>query len=284
MNWTTNAERMRPAVIAAVALFLCLSPFAAIGQRRQRQFTPQPRMRFVQRQNPGPRNQHPAENRQRSFQNQQRLNPGQRQFQNQRRPYQAGRGAIRQNQPNYGQQPTAPSYPQNNMRQTSPRPAYTAPAYPNPARPYNYPSASRPGHLGAWLNQHQGVQNQEQLLHNNPNFNRLPPAQQQRLVQQLHNLDQMPEARRERTLARAEMFEKLSPQEQTQVRDAGRQLVTLPAGRQEMVKRAFQDLRSVPLDQRPTVLNSARYQNNFSPEERSILGNLLRAEPYEPPR
>jgi hypothetical protein len=50
------------------------------------------------------------------------------------------------------------------------------------------------------------------------------------------------------------------------------------------VKRAFQDLRSVPLDQRNTVLNSARYQNVFTPDERNTLSNLLRAEPYEPPR
>ncbi len=36
--------------------------------------------------------------------------------------------------------------------------------------------------------------------------------------------------------------------------------MALPPDRQAMVKRAFQDLRSVPLDQRATVLNSARYQ------------------------
>jgi hypothetical protein len=28
----------------------------------------------------------------------------------------------------------------------------------------------------------------------------------------------------------------------------------------------------------------ARYQSQFSPDERGILANLLRAEPYEPPR
>jgi hypothetical protein len=47
---------------------------------------------------------------------------------------------------------------------------------------------------------------------------------------------------------------------------------------------AFRDLRSVPLDQRQTVLNSARYQGAFSPEERGILTDLLRVEPYEPAR
>ena len=103
-------------------------------------------------------------------------------------------------------------------------------------------------------------------------------------MQQLHQLNQMPEAQRDRRLARSEMLERMSPQEQMQVRQAGRSFMALPPDRQVMVKRAFQDLSSVPLDQRDTVLNSARYQNQFSPDERGILGNLLRAEPYEPPR
>jgi hypothetical protein len=32
------------------------------------------------------------------------------------------------------------------------------------------------------------------------------------------------------------------------------------------------------------VLNSSRYQNAFSPEERSVLSDMLRVEPYEPPQ
>jgi hypothetical protein len=32
------------------------------------------------------------------------------------------------------------------------------------------------------------------------------------------------------------------------------------------------------------VLNSSRYQNTFSPEERGILSDVLRAEPYQAPR
>jgi len=32
------------------------------------------------------------------------------------------------------------------------------------------------------------------------------------------------------------------------------------------------------------VLNSARFQNQFSPGERNILSNFLRIEPYEPAR
>ncbi|MGB9076131.1 MAG: hypothetical protein WCC26_04775, partial [Terracidiphilus sp.] len=59
---------------------------------------------------------------------------------------------------------------------------------------------------------------------------------------------------------------------------------TLPGDRQAVMKGAFQDLRNVPPDQRQTVLNSARYQNAFSPEERGILSNMLSVEPYQPPR
>jgi hypothetical protein len=38
------------------------------------------------------------------------------------------------------------------------------------------------------------------------------------------------------------------------------------------------------VDQRQMVLNSARYQGVFSPEERGILSDFLRVEPYEPAR
>ncbi len=69
-----------------------------------------------------------------------------------------------------------------------------------------------------------------------------------------------------------------------QVNQAARQMNTLPPDRQTMVRRAFRDLRGVPVDKRQTMLNSARYGAAFSPEERGILSNLLRVEPYEAPR
>jgi hypothetical protein len=134
--------------------------------------------------------------------------------------------------------------------------------------------------------QHQNlpVEQQERMLRNEPGFNRLNPGDQQRLVQQLHRMDQLPQAQRDRRLARAEALERLSPSERMQVNQSGRAMLALPADRQMMVRRAFQDLRGVPLDQRETMLNSARYGATFSPEERGILSNLLRIEPYEPVR
>lgn len=197
-----------------------------------------------------------------------------------------GRQQTYGQQQNYGRQPQAAG----RSGQSYARPAYPGaaggvrPAMPG-NRPYNY-GAAPPGHLGSWLNQHQNVplQGQEQLLRNDPSFRQLPQGDQQRLMRQLQQVDRMPRQERERRLARAEMIERMSPQERMQLNQSSRQLQALPADRQQLVKHAFQDLRSVPLDQRQTVLDSQRYQGMFSPQERNILGNLLRAEPYEPAR
>jgi hypothetical protein len=292
--------------MAGAVLFFCLMVVAAPGQRladhmQGRRMAPyrfaQVQARQTRQQNVRQyRNQQRPQNQPRLNQNQPRpYQPQQRPYQNQPRPTQS---QTYQNQPRAYQQ--TPQY-NGTRRQVQPavpgyggRPYAPAPAYnrPNPYanRPGDdrnvYPGAAPPGHLGDWLNRNRGlpIQDQERLLRNDPNFNRLPPAQQQRLVQQLHNLDEMPEARRQRYLARSEMLEHMPPQQQMQVRQAGRNFLALPPDRQAVVKRAFQDLRSVPLDQRATVLNSARYQNQFSPQERDMLNNLLRAEPYEPPR
>jgi Protein of unknown function (DUF3106) len=191
-------------------------------------------------------------------------------------PYPQYRGA---GQPNFNPQGSPAPVRPGNPGLSYQGQGYARPGYPGAAGTY-----APPGHLGAWLNSHRGVpaQDQERMLHNDPSFNRLPPAQQQRLVQQLNRVDQMPEARRQRFLARTENLERLSPQQRAQVQDSGRRWRALPADRQAVMKSAFQDLRNVPPDQRQTVLNSARYQNAFSPEERGILGNMLSVEPYQP--
>lgn len=184
------------------------------------------------------------------------------------------------------QNPQFRNYAPQTVRPGMPGAGYQGQGYARPAYPGAPGSYAPPGHLGAWLNDHRGVpaQDQERMLRNDPSFNRLPPAQQQRLVQQLNHVDQMPEAQRERRLARAENIERLAPQQREQVRDSARRWTALPADRQAAMKSAFRDLRNVPPDQRETVLNSARYQNAFSPEERGILSNMLSVEPYQPQR
>ena len=198
--------------------------------------------------------------------------------QNQGRPQ--GNAARR---PAYGYPAARPAGPTS----AYPGPPYLGPGFSRPAvRGYAPPSDLPPGHLGDWLNQHRNlpVQEQERMLRNDPSFHRLPPAEQQRVVRQLHQVSQLTEEQRQRRLARAAIIERLSPQEQMRINLSARRWVELPPERQAIMKSAFRDLRALPLEQRPTELNSVRYQGLFSPDERGILSDMLRVEPYQPAR
>lgn len=191
--------------------------------------------------------------------------------------------------PAYGRQPATPppAYPQGYGPSEPGRQGYNN--QPNGAAPYprtgnGAPNGPGQQHLGEWLQHNQTLspQQKEHALQSEPGFNRLAPAQQQRLVQRLHDLDNMPASQRQRTLDRVENMERLSPQQREQVRGAANQLQSMPQERQRAVKRAFQDLRNVPPGLRDSELNSPRYAGQFNPQERSVLGNLLSVEPYEP--
>ncbi len=189
------------------------------------------------------------------------------------------------------------------MRQQAARPN----PQPNPnggQRPLGNPAAMRPGvgnpvvmrpgvngagrpgqeHLPQWLNQHQNLspQQQEEELRREPGFNRLAPEQQQRVLDRLRTLDARPPEQRQRILQRNEAFEGLSPGAKRDVRMSAQTLNGMAPDRQRMVRRAFNDLRQLPPEQRGQILNSARFSQSFSPDERHVLGSLLSIEPYEP--
>jgi hypothetical protein len=122
------------------------------------------------------------------------------------------------------------------------------------------------------------------MLRSDPSFNRLPAAEQQRVVRQLHQVDQLTEEQRQRRLARTETLEHMSPQDRMRISNSAHRWASMPPDRQTMMKSAFRDLRAVPLDQRQTVLNSDRYKGVFSTDERDVLSDMLRVEPYQPAR
>ncbi len=62
-------------------------------------------------------------------------------------------------------------------------------------------------------------------------------------------------------LQRNEMFERLSPEQRQDVRAASQAVRQMPEDRQRMVRRAFNDLRQIPPEQRQAILNSARFVN-----------------------
>ena len=148
-------------------------------------------------------------------------------------------------------------------------------------------SGIRPGggqHLPQWFAQHGGlpVDQQEQALRREPGFERLPPEQQQHLIDRLQRLNLQPPAQRQRMMERNERFEALPPERQQEVRGAGQALGQMPPDRREAVRQAFRDLRNLPVEERANALNSARFQAEYSPQERTVLNNLLSIEPYQP--
>ncbi|MFT4113828.1 DUF3106 domain-containing protein [Silvibacterium sp.] len=150
------------------------------------------------------------------------------------------------------------------------------------------PRPENPGqqHLPDWYRSHQGQSAQQQIdaLRREPGFHNLPADQQQRLIDRLQALDAMTPEERQRRMARNEAFEKLSPERKQEVRGAAQALNQMPKDRQQVVRRAFQQLRRMPTAQRQQLLNSPVYGGQFTPQERTVLGNLLSVEPYQVPR
>ena len=104
------------------------------------------------------------------------------------------------------------------------------------------------------------------------------------MINQLNQVNQLPDAQRERRLARAENLERLRRKNARGWRSRHGGGRRCRQDRQAMMRNAFRDLKAVPPDQRWIVLNSSRYQGQFSPEERGVLSDMLRVEPYAPPQ
>ena len=102
-------------------------------------------------------------------------------------------------------------------------------------------------------------------------------------MNRLHRLDMEPLAQRQRVAEWNERFMALPPERQQEIRGASQALAQMPPERQRAVRQAFHDLRSVPPEARRDALDSARFQAEYTPQERTILGNLLSIEPYEAP-
>ncbi len=144
---------------------------------------------------------------------------------------------------------------------------------------------TRPGqqHLPQWWAQHRGLspEQQAQAMRREPGFRNLPQGQQQRLLNRLRNFDARPPQVQQRMLDRMEMFERLSPERQQEVRGASQAFKHMPPEQKQTMIRAFQQLRQMPPADRERMLHSA-YGQQFTPQERTVLGNLLSIEPYQP--
>ena len=171
------------------------------------------------------------------------------------------------------------------------RPMPQAPRSPGPSARAGSPVPGRNNgtknnqeHLPQWMARHQSQspEQQQRALENEPGFRQLPQQTQQRMRERLSQLNSLPARQRTHMLERAEQMENLNPQQRQQVRGAMAQLGGLPADRRRVVARAFRDLRGMNPEQRQGYLNSEAMQQQFSPEERGTLNNLMTVEPLLP--
>jgi Protein of unknown function (DUF3106) len=148
------------------------------------------------------------------------------------------------------------------------------------------PPQARPGHAGDWLRRYKDLPpaEQERALQHDRDFRRLSPAQQQLLVQRLRRFSSLPPDQQARVLNRMETWEHLTQMQKQQARQIFHQLQVLPPNRQVMVTGALRNLRGLTPEQQQGVIDSERFRNMFSPQERDLMrgATQLPLAPAEP--
>jgi hypothetical protein len=157
------------------------------------------------------------------------------------------------------------------------RPRNENPRNENRANRQEQRQARREGHhAGDWLRRYKDVppDQQQKALQNDPQFRNLPPERQQQLQQRLQRFNNLPPQQQQRILDRMETWEHLTPQQKDQSRQLFSQLRDLPPERRQRMQTAINDLRALPPEQRQQALDSPRYKNQFTPQERGLLGGI----------
>jgi hypothetical protein len=138
-------------------------------------------------------------------------------------------------------------------------------------------AARGPGHhAGEWLRQYKDMppDQQQQALESDPQFRNLPPERQQKLKEQLQRFSSLPQDRQQRILDRMETWEHLTPQQKEQAKQLFSQLKDLPPERRQMVQGAIDNLRNMSPEQRQQAIDSNRFKNQFSSQERGLLNGI----------
>jgi hypothetical protein len=144
------------------------------------------------------------------------------------------------------------------------------------ARPEARQQAQAQGnHAGQWLRRYKGLppDQQQKALESDSQFRSLPPVRQQILRERLQRFSSLPKPQQDRILQRMETWEHLTAAQKQQARQLYSQLKDLPPERRQKVRTAIRDLSVMPPGQRQQVIESDRFKNEFSPQERGLLGS-----------
>jgi hypothetical protein len=114
----------------------------------------------------------------------------------------------------------------------------------------------------------------EKALESDPSFKKLSPDRQAALRERLRNFNNMSPEQQKRVRDRIAFMASLTEDQRRTIRQANQQLERLPQDRQVMIHTALRYLRRMDPQERERVLNSDRFKNTFSEEERGILTRL----------
>lgn len=140
------------------------------------------------------------------------------------------------------------------------------------------PGGQRRGpHIGQWLkkNQNLTVNQQEQALKDDPEFQKLPPQQQQHLIDRLHQFNNLSPEERQKMLMRMDLFEHLTPEQQKQARDIFGQVRQMPEERRQQFRKGVRQLADAPAEQRQAMLDSQEFRSTYRDNERDLMRQIV---------
>jgi len=140
------------------------------------------------------------------------------------------------------------------------------------------PPGAPQGHAGDWLRRYKDLPpaEQERELQKDPVFRRMTPPQQQLLLRRLRHFSSLPPQEQLRMLNRMETWEHLTPAQKQQARQIFGQMQQLPPGRQRILINTMHDMRALPPAQRDAMIDSQRFRNMFSDQERQLMREATR--------
>jgi hypothetical protein len=143
---------------------------------------------------------------------------------------------------------------------------------------------SRPP-AGEWLRKYRAAppEQQQRLLQNDPQFQRLPAQRQQQLEERLRNFNALPPQQQDRVLDRMQKFDALPDAQKRRVEQLHQQMHDIPENRRGPVRIAFQRLQQMPPDQRERVMNSDRFRSSFSPQEQNLIRGMVEVQDQTAP-
>ena len=133
---------------------------------------------------------------------------------------------------------------------------------------------------GQWLRKYNNLppEQQEQMLKQDPEFQKLPAEKQQGLLERLRRFNQKSPEERDKMISRMERFEQLTPDQRQRLMQFQQRLKELPEDRRDQVRKAFRHLHNMTPEQRQEVFNSPRFKQMFNDKEQELVKSMVEAE------